>query len=70
MYRKALQEQLYFLEGGILIKPSSNFIEHWALPNGSIPMDPIQRIETNVPPCSPPFQSIYMRDELWANHMG
>jgi hypothetical protein len=61
---------LFFWERAIFIGLSTNFLEHWAVPNGSTSLDPSCKIETNVVPYSLPFQYIYMRIELWANHTG
>ncbi len=60
----------FFFEGAILIDPLSMFLEHWVLPNRSTSLDPQLQIETNVLPCNPSFQFIFMRVELWAKHMG
>jgi hypothetical protein len=60
----------YFFEKTIFIGSSSFFLEHRALPNGGTSLDPqLQNRNKCIPLYSPPFQFIYMRVELWANHM-
>jgi len=57
----------FFWERAISIGPSTNLLEHWALPNGSTSLDTCHKIETNVLPYISPFWIIYMGVQLWAN---
>jgi hypothetical protein len=61
---------ILFLERSIFIDPSSNFLEHGALPNGNTCSNPQLQSRNKCIPNNLPFQFIYMKVELWANHMG
>ncbi len=61
---------ILFLERSIFIDPSSIFLEHGALPLETPLQTPNCKVKTNVFPNNLPFQFIYVRVKLWANHMG
>jgi len=57
---------VFFFGGGL----SPFFWKHWALPKRSITLDCQLKNRNSCAPYGPPFQFIYLRDQLWANHMG